>query len=281
MKIRSLLTILLVGVPLLLIVLAGGSYLFRNTLIAQAIESGGEYATGVETTVGAVDLVVGDGSLKVSDFVLANPSGSDRPVFLSLKQAGMKVEVLSLFGDTAQIDGIVLDGLDLELSRTDGTFNYQTILNNLAQLETTSSQDPGKYQIDAISITNVTALIALVPGGGELTRGGVTIEEIEISNLGTQTQTLAGLSAIVVQGVLKGVVQAGTAGLPDQLVAGLNSALNQSARARSLEVRVRGVKTTGSLDKIRGVANDLLKGKLDVKESLKDLGQGLLGGKKK
>ena len=281
MKIRTVLVTALIVVPLLLITAVGLGYIFRNSLVASAIETGSTYATGAETTVGGVGLGIGDGSLTLAAFSLANPSGFDRPNFLFIAQTSMNVDARSLFGDTVHIENFALDGLDVELSRHDGAFNYQTILNRVAQFETTDTENERQYKVDAITITNVTALIALIPEGSELTRGGVSIQEIKITDLGTQTQSLAGLSALVVQGILKAIGKAGTAGLPDQLVNGLNAALNKSARAQSLTVTVKGVKTTGALDKIKSLTDDLLKGKLDVKESLKDLGQGLLGGKKK
>jgi hypothetical protein len=281
MKMRSLLLTVLVGLPLLLAGIALVSYFFRNPLIEGAIETGGGYATGVETSVESVDFKPGDGALTISGFALANPDGFEQPTFLSLKTAETKVRVMSLLSDTAEVDHIMLDGLSVELSRHDGAFNYQRILDQVAKFELDESESEGKYKVDVISITNVSALIALVPGGGELTRGGVTIEEITLTNLGTQTQSLAGLTATIVQGVLKAITQAGTSGLPDQLVAGLRTALNKSDRAAAMQVSVKGVKTTGALDKIRSLTDDLLEGKIDLKEDLKDLGQGLLGGDKK
>lgn len=281
MKIRSLLKIILIGLPLLLVAIIAVSYLFRNSLIQTAVETGGGYATGVTTTVAEVDFAPADGALTVNGLALANPEGFPQPTFLALGHAGMQVELASLFSETAEIRQIRLDSLSLELSRHDGVFNYQQILEHIARFESEGSETEGKYQVDQITITNVTALIALLPGGGELTRGGVTIEEITLTNLGSETQSLAGVTALVVQGVLKAVVEAGGAGLPEPLLNGLKSALGKSSRATAMQVHIRGVKTTGALDQIRSLTGDLMKGNLDLKENLQDLGQSLLGGKKK
>lgn len=271
---------LVIGIPLILIALGVMAYIYRNSLVASGIEEAGTYALGTETTLGSAGLDIGGGSLDLEGFKIANPPGFEREHFLVLEKGHLEVEVGSVLDDTVQIPAITFSGLTMELSPHEGTFNYKAILDSIQRFEMSeSSESESQYRIEEITISNVAADIVMLPSGGDLTRGGVSIEQLRITNLGTRTRSLSELSATLVTGILEGVVKAGGS-LPDQVMGGLRSGLSGVKSGGDMQVSISGVKTTGALNEIKGLIQDAVKGDLDVKDKLEDLGKGLLGGDK-
>lgn len=197
-----------------------------------------------------------------------------------LNEGFLQVEVGSVLDDTVQIPKITFDGLTMELSPHDGTFNYKPILDSIQRFELGESDpDAAQYRVEEITITNVAADIVLLPSAGELTKGGVSMDKLSITNLGGKTRSLSELTATLVTGVLTGITKAGGS-LPDQLMGGLQNGLGKVEKNSDMQVSVSGVKTTGSLNEVKNLIQDAVKGDLDVKEKLKDIGEGLLGGDK-
>ena len=80
------------------VVLAGGGYLFRNQIIAAAIETVVPKITKTAVTVGAVDFNPFDGQAAIKSLTLGNPAGFDGDM-LKIADISVKLEPKTVLSD--------------------------------------------------------------------------------------------------------------------------------------------------------------------------------------
>ncbi len=121
---------ILIGLPLLLVLLLVGAYVFLDHLAKRAIEIGGEQAMGVPTSLEGIALkpIRGEGSLE--GLQVSHPSGFETPFFMRLSKADAALDMGSIFTDTVVMKSIELDGLTAHLEKSKEGANYEVILAN-------------------------------------------------------------------------------------------------------------------------------------------------------
>ncbi|MEO0588038.1 MAG: AsmA family protein [Planctomycetota bacterium] len=203
-------------VVLVLAVVLGivGVISYADSIVKAAIEKGGTYATGVDTTVDSVSLGLFSGEMGMTGFDIANPEGYSRPSFFAMGQSDVAVSLGSLRSDTVRVPYIRLDGVEMSLLRENGEFNYQVILDNLARLsgdapaEEAEEQGGGKrFIVDEITITDVTVVAAAL--GQEIE---IDIPEIALTDIGSETTggvLLSQLQGVIIKAIMDAAVKSG------------------------------------------------------------------------
>jgi hypothetical protein len=141
-------------------------------------------------------------------------------------EGNVAVSIPSLTKDTITVPTLVLDNINVNLQRKDGSANYQVILDHLKQLGGAQKPQPApsesggkKLIINDLSIRHVTVHADLgAPGPlGQLATVTVPIDEIKLTNVGKGTGsgvggsgvTLSQLSSFIVQAVLGAAAEKG------------------------------------------------------------------------
>lgn len=301
MKLIKILVALVLGVIVLLVI--GVVLVFRSidTIAKRAIERGGTYATGVETTVDSADVGVFAGTFRMSGLEIANPQGYKSPHFLDLGEGGVSVSYDTLSQPIVTLPELTIQDVELYLDKSGGKANYAVILDNLKRFE--SGDKPAepagegsgkKFVIDLVSIEGVQVHLAGVPGLS-LAMGdvAVTVPKIELTGVGSQDggMTMPELINLIVKTVLTASVEAGGGIIPADMLGDLQGQLAQLTDLSAL-----GVDFTTDLGELGKQVQEQAKEKIDeavggaVDEAKKKLDEatggagdtlkGLLGGSK-
>ena len=232
---KKLKTIIGVAVVLVLIVVVGAFYWIDH--IAQiGVEQGATYALGVNTSLDKMDVGVLSGSVGMAGLDVANPSGYESPHFLQLGEGKVAVSLGSLTSDKVQVPELSLSGIRMSLEKRGGKANYQAILDNLKKFESKkekpAADEPGGkgFVFEKIAIRDIRVDVEMLPIGGSLTRLPVTIDRIDLQNVGSDSDKgviLAELTNIILKAILQSVVQKAGDILPADLTADLTQGLAQ------------------------------------------------------
>ncbi len=207
-----------------------------DSIAKVAIVRGSTYALGVQTTLASADIGIVSGEFAMKGLDVANPEGFESDHFLQLGEGFLAVSLGSLREDTVEVPTLALTGIDINLEKRGGRANYKIIADNLKRFESGDTADdgaqadagkPGKrFVIHEIIIRDVNVTVDLVPAGGALTRLEVPIEEIRMTDVGSESMTTAELTDRVIKMILAAIVKNG-AHLPTDLVNDLGGALAQ------------------------------------------------------
>ncbi len=241
----------------IIIILIGviGAYFARNILVAKAIEEGGTRALGVETDLGSAGVSISAGRLDLHDLEVRNPDGYQADNILTMEEGWLDVATGSIFSDRIEIDSLVLSGLTLDLEQIDNKGNYRTIMDNIKQLDTGSSESGDrKLVIKKLSLRNIKVDGTLVLMGKTQYQKSYVLQDFSLNNVGGDNgATIARVTATVFGALLKRAAAASGNELPGKLGEMLGS------------MDTRAIEKAGE----------------EVGDKLKDLGGSLLGGDKK
>ena len=210
------------------VVLGLGLLLWIDSLTRTAVERGGQYALGVETTLEDASIGLVSGEFGLTGLAVANPPGFAQTHFFALGSARLALPLGQLLEDHVTIPALELEGVTLDLERGDQGTNYGQILDHLARFETEEAapaqegaQDGGKtFHVQKLALRDVRATVQLLPAGGQLTKLEVRVPDIEVEDLASD-MTLAQLCGAVVRVVLRAALEAGQGALPQELLADL------------------------------------------------------------
>ncbi len=275
------LAILVGGLVILLVAVVAVVFVSIDAIARAAIERGSTYALGVPTTLGSADIGILSGEFTMKDLDVANPDGFDGDYFFQLDEGFVAVSLGSLRQDTVEIPTLALTGVRMNLQKKGGKANYKVITENLKRLESGNSPDedggsgePGKsFMIHEIVIRDVHVTVDLLPIGGELTRVEIPIEEVRLTEIGSETLTTAEVTSRVIKMILAAVVRNG-ATLPADLVDDLGGALRGLADLGNIDI-TQIADIAGTADTIGKKIETVGK---SVDDALKGLGS-LLGDK--
>ncbi len=224
-------------VLVLLVAIGVTAVFFYIDKIAKAgVETGGSYALGVPTTLKSADVGVFSGEFSMRGLNVANPEGFDTDHFLNLDDAGVKVALKTLRGDTVELPSLHLISLDMNLEKKAGKSNYQMVLDNLKRLESgekpaEDTEEEGKgFIVREIIIKDIVVHVDLLPIGGELSKVVVGLpkdEEIRLTDVGAGEGgpvKLSELFGIIYQAVLMFVIENG-GDLPSEILGELQNGL--------------------------------------------------------
>lgn len=278
---------LVAAVLLLLLVAVVGIFVYIDSIAKAAIERGATYALGVETTLGSADVGVLSGEFAMRGLEVDNPDGFDSDHFLRIERGDVEVNLASLWQDTVELPLLALRGVDMKLERTPAGANYQVILDNLKRFESNQSKDPAPtdesertFVVREVLISDVNVEVDLLPIGGQLNRVEVAIDEIRLTNLGSEGVSMSQLTDVIIQAILAAVVQNAT-DLPTDLINDLGGGLAGLTGLGDLGLDATfkvGDEVTALRDALGEVAGEDV-GK-EIGKALEGLG-GLLGGGRK
>lgn len=229
-KFRTILSVVLLAIVILIAIAAAAIGLFANKALANVIESSGTKALSVAVKVGKVDLSILQSKLDLRNLTIDNPPGYRHERLLELGEGRINVETKSLLGDVVNIRDIKLDniGVVLEQRGVSGN-NLQDIINKLpAKKEQTGKPAGKKLHIDTLELTNVTVNVNLLPIPGKVDTLTLKLSPIKMTDLGGDNDLdTAALSRTVLLAIAGGIVEQGSGVLPDEMLGSLTSQLEQ------------------------------------------------------
>jgi len=306
---------ILIIIAVLIILLVGavvGLFAFGMSQIDKiakgAIEYGGTYAMGVETTVDTVDVTVWKGTANINGLNIANPDGFETSGFFKLNSSDAVVAMDSISSDTIIIPSVNLRGIDVTLDKGQDPSNYNQILENLSRFESDEpTSDAAKKEgknivIKSLVLEDINIHVANMPGVSLLAGDvAINIPEITLQNVGEKESMKAGdVINLIVKTVLAAAVESGGGIIPSDVLgelgnglAGLSSLSDLGIDAISdlnLDNALNGVLedvggqvediTKDIQDDIQSTVDDAAK---DIEDKLDDATDGLkgiFGGKK-
>lgn len=244
----------LVVVVLLAVVAA----LSIDGIARRAVEYASTQTLGVETTLHSFKLRLLRGEVSMSDLKVDNPQGFNSASFLTLGLGQVQVAPTSLLKPTVVVPRLNLERIEMNLEKKGNQANYDVILKHLkSQDQQDKNAQPGKkFIINDLTIRNVTVHVDLLPlpgMGGKLTRMDVAIPEIQLKNIGSNSNqgvVLAEVTNQVTKAILTAVVKKTGGVLPPEIATGLSEGL-----AQLKDVSKLGMQVTGEAGK---AANDAL-----------------------
>jgi hypothetical protein len=251
----KLLVRILAGLFVLLLIGALVAFLMLDSIVRSAVEKGGAHATGTQVKLAGADLSLRGGKLDLSHLSIHNPDGFRDEPFVSASAIHAAWENGTIFSDELVIDEIALDGIQVNLERTNGRTNFGKILQHIESLggkKGPAEPSEGAQRtlvVKRILVTNVKAAVHLegIPLSGGTAE--VIVPRVEIDDFrtdGTTKEIVAKLTGAVVQAVLSSTLEKGDAILPKEILHDLK----------------------GNLDSLKSQANDALK---DVRKGLDDV----------
>lgn len=203
-----------------------------NKVVKTAVETGGTYALGVQTTLGSADVQLTKGAATLSDLAVANPPGFPSPKFMTVGSSAGTLNIQTLGNPVIEIPSVAISNVAVRLEGDPGKMNYKVILDNLARLKsgtpqpTTPSGSEKKFIVRSLTLTNIDASVSV---SGVAVK--VPISKIELENVGNASGglTTAQLAQVVVEAVLSAVVTNGGGILPENVLGDLSGSLNKLA----------------------------------------------------
>ncbi|WP_290651160.1 AsmA family protein [Aquisalimonas sp.] len=292
---------LIVGLVILALVALGVGILFADTLLRMAVERGGSHATGTEVTLEEASIGLFEGQASLSALTVGNPEGFDADDFLDLDDTDVDIDLRSLIGDEVRISHIELDGLALNLEQRGANNNVQAIVENIQRLQPDEDpdvvddeapvEDGQAVLIERLTLSNVQ-VNADAEIAGERVGVNLQLDDIEVTDISTEAETgelIAQLSGVVIEAVLKAVVEQADGALPSQITEQLTDAVGRltAAGAASFDYAGEGVArvidVTGDgaealLERIADRAPELIEEGSDrLRETIDDLGEDVGG----
>jgi uncharacterized protein involved in outer membrane biogenesis len=297
---------LLIAVVLVVVLIAAGVFFAISrvdSLAKAAVERGGTYATGVQTTLDSASVGLMGGTFEMSGLRIANPEGFKSDRFFSMGSGGVAVSYDTLQQPVVVLPMLRLSDLTVNLERNEGKTNYKVILDNLNRLSSGRERTPAetsddkRFVVNELEISNVNVRVDMVGLGSASPSVSVPIERIKLSHVGKgqggvadSGVTMGQLSSIVLQAVLSAAVDAGGGIIPAEILGDLQSQLasldglknvgvefvgKAGETAKQLKSAGENIRSTvdGATDKAKEAADELKKGV----DGLKDL----IPGKKK
>jgi hypothetical protein len=268
---RKLIIRLVIGIVVLVIVGVILAWVFIDRIAKTAIEKGGSYALGVETTVRSVSVSPLSGRVGLEGLKVANPEGFSSPHLMESGTFELEARPGSLLSDTIEVRKFELDGLDVHLEQKAGGSNVTKVMENLEKLsgepdETKEDEGGGtKVKVDRLLIRNVVAHVHL-PGlaGGSLDLPPIKVPTIDLEGVTSDNADgllLSELSGRIVTAVLAAIVKAGEGVIPTAFlnnlagdVAAAGQALGSGAQALVEQV---GGKVHGLVEEAGRLGEDL------------------------
>lgn len=280
---KKLLVRLVLAVVVLVVVAGVVGYLWLDTIAKEAVQRGGTYAMGVDTTVNKVSLRPFAGQLQMQGLNVANPKGFNGAHLMQTGIFELELVPGSLMDKTIVLKKFELNGLDMYIDQQMPRSNISVIMDNLKKLgdEKPKDQKPSEgknYRVDLITIRNVVAHVKVL-AGPELT---IKIPEIQLKNVTGDNAAGVALPVLVARilpAILAAVLEQGKGVLPPDLAAALRgdvSAVTAQLGGQAQQM-VKGVQ--GEIGKTIGGV--LGKDANQPKTPGGGLLDGILGGKKK
>ena len=257
----------------IIVVLLGGGIMYvaskSSGLMKHGITTYGPDVLGASVTLEGINVSLLSGSAQLEGLVIGNPSGFKSDYAFSLKDADVKMDVMSVFDEVIVIDHVVIDGASVIYDMTGKGNNFEALQKNIdayvgqMNLQQSDSQTGGKpMMIKRLSITGTDVGIASALLANKTVNVG--LPNIEMENIGTKTNPVTG-------GEVAKLVM-------DKLSSGLKDVVSRSVVQDQLN-KLQGdiqKEVEGLKDKVEDQAKDTLNDKVkdleeEAKKKLKDI----------
>ncbi len=168
----------------------------------------------------------------MGDLTVANPAGFESPHFTHLQEGRVEVALGSLRKETVELPTLILSDLDIHLDKSEGKANYDVVLDNLKRFESgedaEKEADGKKFVINEVLIQRIVVHVQLHPIGGDLTKLDVSIDEIRLRNVGSDSDhsvLMSELTGVIIKAVLAAIVQEGGGLIPADVLGDLGQGL--------------------------------------------------------
>ena len=252
---KKILIKILVAILIVVVVAAALVHFLGDRALKVGIETAATKVLGVGVTVGDVSLSLLKGTLDLNNLVISNPADYEHPNLLELGNAHVDVDVMSLLGDTVNIEDIRLDGITVVIEQKGLSNNLNVVLASLpaggakeAKPEEEAAEGK-KLQIANLEVTNVKVKVKLLPIPGRSDTVELNLAPIKMTNLGSgEKMDTAKLTEKVLSAIAKGVAEEGTGVLPSELVGPIKSTLTEKG-AVFVETGKKALEESTELDK--------------------------------
>jgi hypothetical protein len=267
-------------VIILVVLLAAGliaAFFYIDAIARQAVERGGTYALGVNTTLRKADVKVFSGAVTLNGLRVDNPEGFAADHFLRLGEGDVAVSLASLRQEVVRLPTLTLKTIDVNLEKKDGKANYRVILDNLKKLSgDRPTEGAQKYVIETVDIRRVTVHVTAL--GQNL---DVPIDRIRLKNVGSGEGAdglpMAELTGVIVKAVFQAVVQKAGGVIPADVLNDLSSGVKELANLD----RLAEIADVEVVSDVAGKAAEEIGAKAgDIADKAKEGLGGLLGGDK-
>ena len=160
---------IVLALVILVILIVGGAYVMRNTLVKAGVERGGSYATDLKTSLNAADLAIFQGSLTLNGLNIANLQGYKSPDFMTVKSCAVSItKPSSVLTDTVEIEKITIDGVEVTLEQNGMHSNLSDIMDAINKKTpaagNAANTSPGKkLKIGELDLTNIKVHVRAAP----------------------------------------------------------------------------------------------------------------------
>lgn len=206
-----------------------------------AIEAAGTRALGVITRLDDLSIGVFSGKTTLHGLQVANPDGFKSSYLLQLKSGSLDLSLRNVLNETIEIEQLTLSGIHLNLVREGKEANYRAIMDHIQRLEDEAVDQKGadlaarkRFLVHSVIIRDVLVNVDLLPIGGKLTQLDVSIDLLELNEVGaesSQGENLARIIATVVRALLEAVLAKGENILPAETREELSDLLSEMKRA--------------------------------------------------
>ncbi|WP_428387720.1 AsmA family protein [Mucisphaera sp.] len=247
-----------------------------NTALKHAVEQGGTYALGVETTIDSVNLDIFAGELTLTNLNVANPEGFSEKPFMNLQHAQVKVDTSTLTSDLVQVGLLAIDGFDVSLEIRDEQNNYDVILANLERFSSGDTAQPAEpstqaIAVDKIDIRNVKADADVKLTGSQQRTVQVNLPPIVLTDFRSdadQGPMIGQLTGVITRAILSAVLRQGADLLPAIALGSLEEGLDSVGDASKAAVKGLG-------DAGKAAVQEVLSGGEGARGTLDNIGDNL------
>ncbi len=230
----KIITRIVVGILVLLVVAIVAVWAMIDSIAKKGVEAGGEYALGVPTKLGSLNLSLLGGTLKMDVLGFSNPAGFTSPHLMKSGTFDLGVRTASVFSDTVELTHFTLDGLDVNIEQQIGKNNISVVMDHIKQLggggaaKPESKEGGKKIKVDKVTIKNVTAHVRLFSAPSV----DILIPSIELNNVGSAGEAKTSeIITRIVMAVLAGIVEKGKGLIPADLAGTLTTDIASAAGA--------------------------------------------------
>lgn len=287
----------LVALVILVIGLVVAAVFYVDTVAKAAIEVAGTKVLGVKTTVSGVSIGLTSGSASLNELLVANPDGCQSPDFLKLNRGALAVTPASLLGDVIRVPKVELSGMHIEFEqRVGGDSNVDAILGNVKKFagsgdggasKGASSGEGKKFVIDELTLADISVTarasgVPLADKGIEIKVPKIVLKDI--GSAGSDPVGLDQLTGMIVEAVMKAVMEAGGGQLPAVFAQSITNGLAGLGDAFNSKMAVdlgNGLKDIGGgvgkavEDAAKGAGEAIDKGVKDAAKGIGDAVDGL------
>ncbi|MEE2907887.1 MAG: hypothetical protein VX527_08655 [Planctomycetota bacterium] len=227
-------------------------YLSVNLLARYALHRAGTDLMGVDTTASSVDLGIFRNSTTITNLVIDNPEGFNKPHMLVVNDMYIEGRLGTFLSSNIQVPVVRLTGFIMDLEQIGDRINVSEVVGNIAKQVDTPDDSGGdvilniaRLEIKDIQLTAEGKIVSIA--GGHL---DANLPEIDLADVGTESdpdKLLAHVIGIMVKVVLDHIASNPIKGLSNVAISQIGDSiesipgLKQVGLGKPIADAVRGV----------------------------------------